>query len=113
MFFFFKQKTAYEIGTGDWSSDVCSSDLKFAEELAARDRELQQLRMDLDLAKLQTPAPAPGPSEADLLEAERLRLQREEEARRLAELQRRRDEEAAFQEARIKSPTIEIGRAHV
>ena len=28
IFFFFKQKTAYEIGTGDWSSDVCSSDLK-------------------------------------------------------------------------------------
>ena len=26
--FFFKQKTAYEIGTGDWSSDVCSSDLR-------------------------------------------------------------------------------------
>src|SRR5205807_3581233 len=26
-FFFFKQKTAYEI-QGDWSSDVCSSDLK-------------------------------------------------------------------------------------
>ena len=26
--FFFKQKTAYEIGTGDWSSDVCSSDLE-------------------------------------------------------------------------------------
>ena len=25
--FFFKQKTSYEIGTGDWSSDVCSSDL--------------------------------------------------------------------------------------
>src|SRR5574337_914283 len=25
-FFFFKQKTAYEI-SGDWSSDVCSSDL--------------------------------------------------------------------------------------
>ena len=31
MFFFFKQKTAYEIGTGDWSSDVCSSDLPFTE----------------------------------------------------------------------------------
>src|SRR6186997_523353 len=27
LFFFFKQKTAYEITTGDWSSDVCSSDL--------------------------------------------------------------------------------------
>ena len=25
-FFFFKQKTAYEILTCDWSSDVCSSD---------------------------------------------------------------------------------------
>ena len=27
MFFFFKQKTAYEIPVSDWSSDVCSSDL--------------------------------------------------------------------------------------
>src|SRR5213079_3528421 len=27
VFFFFKQKTAYEITTGDWSSDVCSSNL--------------------------------------------------------------------------------------
>src|SRR6188768_4523793 len=26
-FFFFKQKTAYEMSIGDWSSDVCSSDL--------------------------------------------------------------------------------------
>src|SRR3546814_7796577 len=26
-FFFFKQKTAYELRIGDWSSDVCSSDL--------------------------------------------------------------------------------------
>src|SRR5213082_1333087 len=25
--FFIKQKTAYEIVSGDWSSDVCSSDL--------------------------------------------------------------------------------------
>src|SRR5216110_2648553 len=25
--FFFKQKTAYEISSRDWSSDVCSSDL--------------------------------------------------------------------------------------
>src|SRR5213083_3748451 len=27
IFFFFKQKTAYEITASDWSSDVCSSDL--------------------------------------------------------------------------------------
>src|SRR3546814_5059148 len=26
--FFFKQKTAYEVGISDWSSDVCASDLR-------------------------------------------------------------------------------------
>src|SRR5213082_3729488 len=31
IFFFFKQKTAYEIVSGDWSSDVCSSDLNLAQ----------------------------------------------------------------------------------
>src|SRR3546814_7791207 len=35
-FFFFKQKTAYEMRISDWSSDVCSSDLD-AERV--RDRE--------------------------------------------------------------------------
>src|SRR3546814_5606704 len=29
LFFFFKQKTAYEMRISDWSSDVCSSDLLF------------------------------------------------------------------------------------
>src|SRR3546814_7008948 len=29
MFFFFKQKTAYEMRISDWSSDVFSSDLRF------------------------------------------------------------------------------------
>src|SRR3546814_20128512 len=28
LFFVFKQKTAYEMRISDWSSDVCSSDLK-------------------------------------------------------------------------------------
>src|SRR3546814_4784264 len=37
MFFFFKQKTAYEMRISDWSSDVCSSDLwKTPEALSAR-----------------------------------------------------------------------------
>src|SRR3546814_11358332 len=30
LFFFFKQKTAYEMRISDWSSDVCSSDLLMA-----------------------------------------------------------------------------------
>src|SRR3546814_3431754 len=32
MFFFLKQKTAYEMRISDWSSDVCSSDLAAADE---------------------------------------------------------------------------------
>src|SRR3546814_7729554 len=45
MFFFFKQKTAYELRISDWSSDVCSSDLhgrQFADtalDLAERVRQ--------------------------------------------------------------------------
>src|SRR3546814_1837827 len=31
-FFFFKQKTAYELRISDWSSDVCSSDLRSKED---------------------------------------------------------------------------------
>src|SRR3546814_4308005 len=34
-FFFFKQKTAYEMRISDWSSDVCSSDLVQRSGLAA------------------------------------------------------------------------------
>src|SRR3546814_7911242 len=34
--FVFKQKTAYEMRIIDWSSDVCSSDLKFAGRLLLR-----------------------------------------------------------------------------
>src|SRR3546814_6726328 len=37
VFFFFKQKTAYEMRISDWSSDVCSSDLSL--RLAAPQRE--------------------------------------------------------------------------
>src|SRR3546814_9661335 len=44
VFFFFKQKTAYEMRISDWSSDVCSSD-----QLADRCREaavVVELRRD-------------------------------------------------------------------
>src|SRR3546814_19175715 len=35
-FFFFKQKTAYEMRISDWSSDVCSSDLACGSAAADR-----------------------------------------------------------------------------
>src|SRR3546814_921968 len=45
-FFFFKQKTAYEMRISDWSSDVCSSDLAAAAQLRLTHPE------DADLAFL-------------------------------------------------------------
>src|SRR3546814_10581465 len=33
LFFFFKQKTAYDVRISDWSSDVCSSDLVSLREM--------------------------------------------------------------------------------
>src|SRR3546814_2517802 len=33
LFFFFKQKTAYEMRISDWSSDVCSSDLLIVQHM--------------------------------------------------------------------------------
>src|SRR3546814_6725339 len=38
-FFFFKQKTAYEMRISDWSSDVCSSDLIMTSESCANGTE--------------------------------------------------------------------------
>jgi type IV secretion system protein VirB10 len=87
---------------------------QFRDELTARDRELEQIRMDLELAQLEAnrPLPAPvGPTEDELRAREEERLRREEEARRLAELERRAAEERAFQERRIASPTIAFGGA--
>src|SRR3546814_3863027 len=49
LFFFFKQKTAYEMRISDWSSDVCSSDLLTAEAFGA---EIAALRADPALDSL-------------------------------------------------------------
>src|SRR3546814_2037133 len=42
-FFFFKQKTAYEMRISDWSSDVCSSDLVVALAIHAMSFGLQNI----------------------------------------------------------------------
>src|SRR6187399_3694320 len=44
-FFFFKQKTAYEITASDWSSDVCSSDLH-VDDLGAFDHDVRALHRE-------------------------------------------------------------------
>src|SRR3546814_2380550 len=43
LFFFFQQKTAYELLISDWSSDVCSSDLLTSLALAVRMKFLKSV----------------------------------------------------------------------
>src|SRR3546814_1413600 len=43
-FFFFKQKTAYEMRISDWSSDVCSSDLSSITMLVNNPRQKRRAR---------------------------------------------------------------------
>src|SRR3546814_10596603 len=54
-FFFFKQKTAYEMRISDWSSDVCSSDLpRFVaeqREVAIEEPFEQRRAFDIALAE--------------------------------------------------------------
>src|SRR3546814_4348623 len=72
-FFFFKQKTAYEMRISDWSSDVCSSDLPGARlwsDDGSRETARQSLRMALTpdsvtSAKLFVVAPGAGPARQD------------------------------------------------
>src|SRR5216110_3722802 len=70
-FFFFKQKTAYELSSRDWSSDVCSSDLdgpKPMSAVAARDGE-GRVRVHegvvLHPPGREVPAVVEGPGEAE------------------------------------------------
>src|SRR3546814_6146439 len=78
IFFFFKQKTAYEMRISDWSSDVCSSDLllrnpqnlktpeqqvRLEDLLAANQALMTVYLMKAELKTLWTPSTAWGRSE--------------------------------------------------
>src|SRR3546814_19313739 len=54
VFFFFKQKTAYEMRISDWSSDVCSSDLVLA--LAARIKGVVDPEIEREWSRTISPA---------------------------------------------------------
>src|SRR3546814_12502963 len=54
LFFFFKQKTAYEMRISDWSSDVCSSDLD-AHRFGTGALPVQLAENALDVAKRVAP----------------------------------------------------------
>src|SRR3546814_17081641 len=75
-FFFFKQKTAYEMRISDWSSDVCSSDLIPRSRAYARGRTMiwprvsERVMVELDHAAGEKPAqlrPFPPMERAEVL----------------------------------------------
>src|SRR3546814_5528146 len=47
--FFFKQKTAYEMRNSDWSSDVCSSDVRGCGERQREGEALAGLQHDAEV----------------------------------------------------------------
>src|SRR3546814_2513582 len=67
LFFFFKQKTAYEMRISDWSSDVCSSDLPLSspasEDSGARVATSTDLPASRNRRAAMNPSPPllPGP----------------------------------------------------
>src|SRR3546814_1183285 len=60
VFFFFKQKTAYEMRISDWSSDVCSSDL-VGRELAIQHIAGDDRPFAMILGKPASPRPCSQP----------------------------------------------------
>src|SRR3546814_10818763 len=105
-FFFFKQKTAYEMRISDWSSDVCSSDLQ-------PDDPLDLLGLDPDLGVDAAFAEAVEPERAVGIDHDLgdLRVTH----RRGDVGAKRGDQHAALSLGRSRGGTLggEIGRAHV
>src|SRR3546814_11681286 len=76
VFFFFKQKTAYEMRISDWSSDVCSSDL--AHKFGSQDQALDTLVAAVDFLRIAgqpdrldhgaLPQRLPGPLDLQILD---------------------------------------------
>src|SRR3546814_6353925 len=54
-FFFFKQKTAYELRISDWSSDVCSSDLLVDDDDILRKSLAEQLHLHEEFVTIGAP----------------------------------------------------------
>src|SRR3546814_12018748 len=64
LFFFFKQKTAYEMRISDWSSDVCSSDL-IAAARADKARRHALIVFQQRLQQMLRPDPLMVPADGD------------------------------------------------
>src|SRR3546814_16330671 len=80
LFFFFKQKTAYEMRISDWSSDVCSSDLGLSSFSDPPSAAMRSPRPDKPLPKPVTP-PRPSSETVSCTPPSAVVSQRSEERR--------------------------------
>src|SRR3546814_2784205 len=81
VFFFFKQKTAYEMRISDWSSDVCSSDLAHEARRAEMAERSEQMH-DAMFARLDTDKSG-GVSESEFAAMQGMREGHRSEERRV------------------------------
>src|SRR3546814_5209021 len=108
-FFFFKQKTAYEMRISDWSSDVCSSDL------VDEQREAQIAGL---VGIYENMRPADAAAIFDGLDIEVLinvldRMREQKSAAILAGMNPERARQVTTELAQRQKPPAQIGRAHV
>src|SRR3546814_10439645 len=120
MFFFFKQKTAYEMRISDWSSDVCSSDLLLLLELDDQRLEAaDRCRHPVTRSERHERAKGPGQDQVTLAqriaEATRLHGEPAERLERIAQAGRAVAGRPllAVDGERHRQRRGEIGRAHV
>src|SRR3546814_11645700 len=90
--FFFKQKTAYEMRISDWSSDVCSSDLRDVRRFDAGDGAGLSRRVDGQLP------PQPGTVQV-------------RGRRRVRQFTLRRDHQAQHRDVRGRDRGVQVGRS--
>src|SRR3546814_2602393 len=102
-FFFFKQKTAYEMRISDWSSDVCSSDRLFGGDIGRRSIDADGARLH-DARRDQRDIGAAGAA-GDIGVDRAVDGDRRRAARRAVE--------ANLSAGAEKAAGREIGRAHV
>src|SRR3546814_9892265 len=104
-FFFFKQKTAYEMRISDWSSDVCSSDLHQRQHhpVAGAGRLGGQAR-----AVARSAAPGRGPHRDHLLQPQGDRARAEQEPQALGFPDRRDPRRHGTAAARSEEHTSEL-----
>src|SRR3546814_3730011 len=105
-FFFFKQKTAYEMRISDWSSDVCSSDLLAKENQRIEEELSQELMHELSARDGFDVPPSPDlhASEGDAMNIENDGIEDEDDSDE--------DEEVEAPKTRSKKkPSSKNGRA--